>query len=105
MQPQRTSTSAAGALKTERVTRFAVQRDAQRGLTGTLEYNSRYSLKQNHETSVSWAGDVTTATRVAEPEPNPALLAVDGKEATSFGRLPGLKRRRWRKVAATADSQ
>jgi hypothetical protein len=44
------------------VTRFVVQRDMQRGLTGSLEYVVRYTPQQNPETgSVSWAGDLTTA--------------------------------------------
>lgn len=72
-RPAASPTDANGELQ---VTKFAVQRDVQRGLTGTLEYNARYSLEQNHETtSVSWTGDVTTARRVADAGTHPGSFA------------------------------
>ena len=55
------------------VTRLAVQRDSERGLTGKIEYVSRYTVEQNHETAaVSWAGDVTTARRLRDAGPQPS---------------------------------
>ena len=63
----RTAASASDPNGDIQVTRFAVQRDIQRGLTGSLEYVVRYTSQQNPETgSVSWAGDLTTASRVGD---------------------------------------
>ena len=63
----RTAASAFDSNGDVQVTRFAMQRDIQRGLTGSLEYVVRYTPQQNPETgSISWAGDLTTASRVGD---------------------------------------
>ena len=72
----RPSASAFDSSGDTQVTRFAVRRDIQHGLTGSFGYVVRYTPQQNPETgSISWAGDVTSASRVGNVGPQPSSFA------------------------------